>query len=77
MAGTAFHADVLAKDIEPGLAMIEMQRFPVLFSMAVLACLAQCTLVLVFPGVTTIACLCNVPIFFARGMAILAQDLFG
>jgi hypothetical protein len=76
VAGTAFHADVLAKDFESGLAMIEMQCLPVLLFMAALACFAQRAFVLVLLGVTTIACLCNIPEFFARRMTILAQDFF-
>ena len=54
MAGAAFHAAVLAKDIEPGSAMVEVECLPVLFLVAALARLAQRALVLVFPRVTAI-----------------------
>jgi hypothetical protein len=77
VTGAAFDADVLAKDVEPGLAMIEMQCLPILLFMAALACLAQRALVLVLLGMAAIAGFHYLPVFVARGMAILAQDLLG
>jgi hypothetical protein len=75
VAGTAFHTDVLAKDIESGFAVIEMKCLPVLLFMTALACLAQGALVLILLGMTGIAGLCHLPIFFAREMTVLAENL--
>jgi hypothetical protein len=68
---------MLAQDFESGLAMIEMKFLPFLLFVAVLACLAQRAFVFVLLGMTAIAGLDHLPIFFARGMAFPAKNFFG
>jgi hypothetical protein len=77
VAAQAFGFAMLAQIQESGLVMDKMQCLPVLLLMATLACLAQRSLVFVFPGMTAIARLLHFTIRVSRKMAVLATNFFG
>jgi hypothetical protein len=74
MASCAFNFFVFALQIKFRFAMVEMGRLPVFFLVAILALRPQPAFMFICLFVATVALGGCFPIFFLRGVAVLAKD---